>query len=136
MTAASVRKGKNGDGNMIYSPDGKHFTFDYLSREGSDSDIYSLSIDGRTEVPLVEHPAHDCLLGWTPDGKHVLFSSDRTGTFDVWSLPISDGRPNGEPQMVRKNLGYVDRGFSFWKTEYYYDKSSVPNIHIMSILPL
>ena len=47
----TVRKGKEGDGNMRFSPDGMHITFDFLSKEGSESDIYLLSIDGKTEVP-------------------------------------------------------------------------------------
>jgi len=132
----NVRKGKEGDGNMIFSPNGKYITFDFLSREGSDSDIYSLSIDGKTEVPLIEHPAHDCLLGWTPDGKYLLFSSDRTGTFDVWILPVSDGRPSGEPEMVRKNLGYVDPMGVTQNGDFFYGFSSnISNIYVAAVNP-
>jgi Tol biopolymer transport system component len=132
----NVRKGKEGDGNMIFSPDGKYITFDFLSKESSDSDIYSLSIDGKTEVPLVKHPAHDYFLGWTPDGKHLLFASDRTGTFDVWSLAVSDGRPDGEPEMVRKNLGYVDpMGITQNGSLFYGSSSNNNNIYIAAINP-
>ncbi len=132
----TVRKGKEGDGNMRFSPDGMHITFDFLSKEGSESDIYLLSIDGKTEVPLVKHPAHDFFLGWTPDGKHLLFASDRTGTFDVWSLPVSDGRPSGEPEMVRKNLGHVDpMGITQNGNFYYGFSSNILNIYIATVNP-
>jgi Tol biopolymer transport system component len=132
----TVRKGKESDGNMRFSPDGKYITFDFLSKKGSDSDIYLLSIDGKTEVPLVEHPAQDYFLGWAPAGKHLLFASDRTGTFDVWSLPVSDGRPDGEPEMVRKNLGYVDSmGITQNGNFYYGFSSNILNIYIATVNP-
>ncbi|MFZ2053370.1 MAG: tetratricopeptide repeat protein [Candidatus Aminicenantales bacterium] len=132
----TIREGKKSDGDMRFSPDGKYITFDFLSKEGSDSDIYLLSIDGKTEVPLVEHPAHDYFLGWTPDGNHLLFASDRTGTFDVWSLPVSDGKPNGEPEMVRKNLGYVDPMGVTQNGDFYYGFSSnIQNIYIAVLDP-
>jgi Tol biopolymer transport system component len=132
----TVRKGKKGDGNMRFSPDGKYITFDFLSKEGSDSDIYLLSVDGKTEVPLIEHPAHDCFLCWTPDGKYLLFSSDRTGTFDVWSLPVSEGRPVGEPEIIRKNLGHVDpMGITKSGNFFYGFSRNTNNIYISTVNP-
>jgi len=132
----TVRKSKKSDGNMRFSPDGKYITFDFLSKEGSESDIYLLSIDGKTEVPLVKHPAHDYFLGWAPDGKHLLFASDRTGTFDVWSLSVSDGRPDGEPELVQKNLGYVNpMGITQNGNFYYGFSSNISNIYIAAVNP-
>jgi hypothetical protein len=78
-----------------------------LARPAQPKTKFLFSIDGKTKVPLVEQPANDYFLGWTPNGKYLLFASDRTGTFDAWILPVSDGRPNGEPEIVWKNLGYV-----------------------------
>ncbi|MDH4218718.1 MAG: tetratricopeptide repeat protein [Candidatus Aminicenantes bacterium] len=132
----TLKKMIRGDSTMRFSPDGKYIAFNFLSKEGSDSDIYLLSIDGKTEFPLVEHPAHDYLLGWTPDGKYLLFASDRTGTFDAWILPVSDGRPNGEPEIVRKNLGYVDpMGVTLNGDFYYGFSSNIQNIYIAAVNP-
>ncbi|NOR15488.1 MAG: hypothetical protein GQ544_07275 [Candidatus Aminicenantes bacterium] len=132
----TIKEGKIPRGNMRFSPDGKYITFDFLSKEGSDSDIFLLSIEGKTEVPLVEHPAHDYFLGWTPDGNHLLFTSDRTGTFDVWSLPVLDGRPDGEPEMVRKNLGLVDPMGITQNGNFYYGVSrNIQNIYIADVNP-
>jgi Tol biopolymer transport system component len=132
----TIKKRKWSDGKMIFSPDGKYIAFNFLSREGSDSDIYLLSIDGKTEVPLVEHPANDYFLGWTPNGKYLLFASDRTGTFDAWILPVSDGRPNGEPEIVRKNLGYVHPLGITQNGDFYYGiHSSIQNIYVAAVDP-
>jgi Tol biopolymer transport system component len=130
----TIKKTKWSDGKMIFSPDGKYIAFNFLSREGSDSDIHLLSIDGKTEVPLVEHPANDYFLGWTPNGKYLLFASDRTGTFDAWILPVSDGRPNGEPEIVWKNLGYVHPMGITQNGDFYYGiHSSIQNIYVAAV---
>ncbi len=66
---------------MSFSPEGRFIAYDFPPLDGSaNRDIFVLSADGRQEVPLVEHPANDLLLDWTPDGKRVLFASERTGT--------------------------------------------------------
>ena len=132
----TIKKRKWSDGKMIFSPDGKYIAFNFLSREGSDSDIYLLSIDGKTEVPLVEHPANDYFLGWTPNGKYLVFASDRTGTFDAWILPVSDGRPNGEPEIVWKNLGYVNPMGITQNGDFYYGiHSRTSNIYLAAVNP-
>jgi Tol biopolymer transport system component len=132
----TIKKREWSDGKMIFSPDGKYIAFNFQSKEGPDSDIYLLSIDGKTEVPLVEHPANDYLLGWTPNGKYLLFASDRTGTFDAWILPVSDGRPNGEPEIVRKNLGYVHPMGVTQNGDFYYASSSgIQSIFVAAVNP-
>ncbi len=65
----------------LFSPDGQYIAYD--SQQNADTpnhDIFLLSIDGTTNVPLAPHPSHDFLLGWAPDGKRIIFASDRTGT--------------------------------------------------------
>jgi len=70
---------------MDFSPDGKFIVYDSTVKEGSDErDIFVLATDGSREVRLVEHPANDIFPVWTPDGKAVLFASDRSGAMDAW----------------------------------------------------
>jgi len=71
------------------------------------SDIFLLAVDGSRETPLVQHPADDALLEWLPDGRGILFASDRTGTIDMWSQQIEGGQPKGAPTLVRRNTGPV-----------------------------
>jgi Tol biopolymer transport system component len=87
------------------SPDGRYVIFDAPGEEGPpEHDI--LVIDASTlEVgTLVEHPADDRVLGWSPDGEHVLFASDRSGTLGAWLLPVADGKATGQPRLVKHEL--------------------------------
>lgn len=35
---------------------------------------------------------HDNAPCWTPDGRHVLFASDRSGRFNIWAVEVETGR--------------------------------------------
>ena len=52
---------------MSFSPDGRYIVYDYPQNEDS-RDISLMSADGSREIPLVEYPANDFVLGWAPDG--------------------------------------------------------------------
>ena len=107
--------------NMSFSPDGIYIVYDYPQKEDSrDHDIYLLSTDGSREIPLVEHPANDFVLGWAPNGKNVLFASDRTGTLGAWLIAVADGKPQGTPELVKPDIGrFVPLGF-IQKGSFYY----------------
>jgi len=87
------------NGQMKFSSDGRYIAYDLRN------DIDFISTDGKTEGSLVQHPANERLLGWTPDGKHILFASDRSGAIDAWILPVAEGKPGGEPELIRKDIG-------------------------------
>jgi Tol biopolymer transport system component len=66
-----------------------------------------LAADGSREIRLIEHPADDQLLGWTPDGNHILFASDRSGTMSAWMIRVADGKPQGSPDLVKPDIGQI-----------------------------
>ncbi|MFZ2053366.1 MAG: tetratricopeptide repeat protein [Candidatus Aminicenantales bacterium] len=95
---------------FVFSPDGKFIAYD-LSLEDTPyvkRDIFLLSADGSREIRLMEHPAVDTVVDWTPDGSGLLFMSDRTGTQDVWFIRIAGGQPQGVPQLVKPGLGPIE----------------------------
>lgn len=94
--------------NARLSPDGSYVVYDFPPREDApERDLYLLAADGKRELAVVEHPAHDFLLGWSPDGSQVVFASDRTGTVSIWAMAVADGRPQGHPRLVRQNVGNI-----------------------------
>ncbi|GEM_PF-674360 len=89
------------------SPDGRYLAYDVADSEASNRDILVLDLEGNRETPVVTHPANDKLLGWTPDGRHIFFASDRNGTWDAWLLQVDDGTPHGLPEMIKAGMGDV-----------------------------
>lgn len=92
----------------LFSPDGRYVAYDCSPSEDSyERDIFLISIEGGDEVPLITHLADDYLLDWAPDGKSILFASKRTGTMDAWIIQVADGKPQGAPSLLRRNIGDI-----------------------------
>jgi Tol biopolymer transport system component len=108
-------------GNISLSPDGRYFVYDMPAREGaSDHDIFSLPVDGGKELALVQHPADDYGPVWTPDGRMVLFASDRMGSVGFWAIPAMGGKPVGPPVLVKRDIGQLSSAIGFTRDGSYY----------------
>ncbi len=58
-----------------FSPDGTKLAF--TAGYDGGTDVYVMDARGGVPKRLTFHPAGDYVLGWYPDGKHVLFRSNR-----------------------------------------------------------
>jgi len=128
-----------GPGKMSFSPDGRYLVYDRSPRADAEQrDIYVLPTDGSAENALVRHRAQDVVMGWAPDGRHVLFASDRTGDMSVWLAPVADGKPAGEPLLVRRDDEFataVPLGFTQNGAFLYGVNASVTDMYVTSIDP-
>jgi len=71
------------------SPDGSRIA---VSMADQDQDIYIFDIARRMLTPLTFGPASEQFPIWTPDGRHVLFRSDRAGIPNLfWQAPDGTG---------------------------------------------
>jgi Tol biopolymer transport system component len=118
--------------SMRFSGDGRYIAYDQPQEENAaERDIFLISIDGGQEVALVEHPAHDLLLGWPPGGKGILFASDRTGSLDIWFLPVTGGKVQGSPELVRRGIEQiVPLGFTQNGSFYYAQGGSMLDAYV------
>jgi Tol biopolymer transport system component len=89
-----------------FSPDGQDIVINaHMAEHAGKRDIVLMAVDASREVPLVTGPADEFALGWTPDGKFLLFGSDSTGSVNIWAQPIADRRPQGSPKLVASDVG-------------------------------
>lgn len=89
------------------SPDGKYVTFERSPDPDSpQKDIHLLSLNGSIETILIKHPATDFCPFWSPDGKNIIFFSNRSGLVGVWIQKIKNGKAIGEPKLA-KNLNRI-----------------------------
>ena len=92
-----------GDNYPKVSPDGKSIVGQRM-KDGN-WDIYIWTIDGNQEIRLTEHPAVDSQPFWSPDGKFIVFMSDREKTEDLWAIPMRGIQPASNPVRIKRNLG-------------------------------
>ncbi|MEM8529959.1 MAG: S41 family peptidase [Chloroflexota bacterium] len=67
------------------SPDGQRIAFVYAA------DVWLVDIGGGNAERLTAHPAAHSSPRWSPDGKSLAFTSNRTGQGDIYVLPLYGG---------------------------------------------
>jgi len=122
---------------VSFSPNGRYIAYDVPTRQdSSDRDIFMLSIDGSRETPLIQHRATDRSPIWTPDGKSILFESDRSGTMGVWMIGVENGTPAGGPVLVKPNAGQIGPlGFAPDGSLYYSVRTGADDIFTIEMDP-
>ena len=120
-----------------FSPDGRYIVYEFPQEElKREKNISIISSDGKSESPLIAHPANDNLLGWSPDGNWILFTSNRTGTWDAWIIQMKEGKPQESPQLVKRAMGPINSlGFSQDGAFYYNIAGGMYNVFSAKIDP-
>jgi Tol biopolymer transport system component len=121
--------GKDRSPGGVFSPDGRYIA--WATKEG-----FSLfELQTGTESPLIPDRSNHSVLGWAPDGKHILFSSERSGSADAWLVAVAGGKAQGEPAFVRKNWGFLPMGFTRSGAFYYAANNNVWEVQIAELDP-
>jgi len=122
-----------------FSPDGRWVAFNFPPDDDSPNrDIFILASDGSRQTTLIEHPADDLLLGWTPDGSAILFASDRSGTPSWYAVGVADGNGQGDPVLVRPDMwGAEGEGLGFTEggTFYYRVRTGLSEVYTATMDP-
>jgi tricorn protease len=80
------------EGLPVFSPDGKWIAFSAMY--DGNLDVFVMPAEGGEPRRLTWHPAADVAVGWTPDGKRVLFYSAREAYADfsrLYTVPVEGG---------------------------------------------
>jgi dipeptidyl aminopeptidase/acylaminoacyl peptidase len=81
--------------NPQVSPDGRSVVFTVssldLDANRRRTDLWMVQTDGTGLRRLTSDPAADTDAAWSPDGEAVYFLSSRSGSTQVWKLPLSGG---------------------------------------------
>jgi eukaryotic-like serine/threonine-protein kinase len=75
-----------------FSPDGQTLAFLRLS-SARVSDIYLVPIGGGEPRRLTFDNTEIDGLAWTPDGREIVFASDRGGGYGLWRISVTGGTP-------------------------------------------
>lgn len=95
----------------IFSPDGSMVA--YSGNYNGNVDVYVVSAAGGEPHRLTYHPGADVAVGWTPDGKAVLFRSRRFSHSDpdqLYTVPVAGGFPKELPLPMAEDGSFSPDG--------------------------
>ena len=77
-----------------WSPNGLALAFSWIRHYGPGApggqDIYLMDVASRQFVQLTHDAGRNDFPSWSPDGRHIVFQSNRTGSEQIWSM-LADG---------------------------------------------
>jgi tricorn protease len=112
-----LTSGAGSKSDPVFSPDGSMIA--YTGDYDGNVDVYVIPASGGVPKRLTHHPAVDEVIGWTPDGKQVLFRSSRNSysRFNrLFTVGLEGGLPHELPLPMAefgsyspdgKNIAYV-----------------------------
>lgn len=95
-----------------FSPDGQWIAF--TGEYDGKLNVYVISASGGTPRRVTYHAGPDIVAGWTPDGKNILFASQRdnfaNGTLALFTVPAAGGFPAKVPLPIGWEGSYSPDG--------------------------
>jgi hypothetical protein len=119
------------------SADGRFVVFDAPPSTATvDHDLMIVDVHTGQEWSLVAGPSHDTLPLWSPDGRTIVFVSDRSREPSLWGIKMSFGRAAGPPELLRDDVGRIyPYGFTASGTLFYQRFAGFAAIHTAGIAP-
>ncbi|HEV8486868.1 MAG TPA: LpqB family beta-propeller domain-containing protein [Blastocatellia bacterium] len=81
-----------GDSHPAFSPDGKAIAF-FRPIKGGVEELFVVPMSGGEPRRLTFDNRRIYSLAWAPKSHDIIFSSDRDGSFHLWSISVAGGAP-------------------------------------------
>lgn len=101
------------------SPDGRYVVYTDLM-PGEESGLHIMDSEGKSSWSLCTHPAAEKWPRWSPDGNHIIFLSNRHGSWALWGVAVDQGKQAGDPFLIREGMGnnmfgnWTEHGLVSW----------------------
>ena len=113
VSDGTVRPIKSGrrpgvDTRVFFSPDGKYIAYSLPQDSMKANDVWVTAVDGTRDTRVVAHRGNDAVMGWSPDGRHLVYTSERLYSTALFSVEIRDGATQGIPTAILPDMGSID----------------------------
>ncbi|MEE9189381.1 MAG: hypothetical protein V3U16_01260 [Candidatus Neomarinimicrobiota bacterium] len=88
--------------NPSQSPDSNKIAYVLRDREGKQNIAIFSRKTRQWTYPYQPNDHHDNFPAWTPDSRHVLYSTDGAGVFNIWAVELESGK---QWQVTKTSLG-------------------------------
>ena len=98
------------DTHPSWSPDGERIAFmswrdgHFIGDFGLSSEIYVMDADGKNQRRLTNNRRSDSSPSWSPDGKWIVFASDRKGDDVNYEIYVMDADGNNQRRLTNNRL--------------------------------
>jgi TolB protein len=96
-----------------WSPNGQFLAFAWVRHYGPGapgaSDIYVMDVASKQWAQLTHDGGRNDFPSWSPDGRHIVFQSNRTGKLQIWTM-LADG---SEQRQLTKSAESSQPNWSF-----------------------
>src|SRR5215469_10605161 len=124
---SSLTRGAGEETDPAFSPDGTQVAF--TGEYDGNIDVFVVAAEGGVPKRLTWHPAPDRVVGWTPDGKRIIFATNRAAYSryaELYTVPATGGveerlpLPTGYQASMSpdaESIAYepIGRAFTMWK---------------------
>jgi Tol biopolymer transport system component len=94
------------------SPDGRRAVAGLLDADGRQSDLWLLDLSRRTKARLTFNPQSDGDPLWSPDGKRIVFTSNRAGDGHIHLYDMLAGATGGEQVLLQGDSDDIPTSWS------------------------
>jgi Tol biopolymer transport system component len=105
------RTGSIGDAAVYYdpalSPDGRSLVVEKADPNIYAGDLWVVDLARGTFTRATHEPTFDNVGVWSPDGRQIVFSSDRSGLSDLYVMRTGDPSPATKLFDLPKSLSYA-----------------------------
>ena len=117
---------------LSISPDGKQVAFERNDPQTQNRDIWLVDVARNATTRFTTDPAWEAFPLWSPDGKRIIFTSNRGGAYDLYQKPASG---QGSEELLYKSS--EGKGPTSWSPDgrflLYYSLGQPTHVRLLAV---